>query len=341
MIHILLIHVLVSISQSHNTDAIATYLDSLQQAGKINGHILLRKNKKTIYEKSFGYTDGSKQTFLTKGYRFNIGSVYKEFPAVAIMQLQEKKRLSIDDKVSDHLKELPDWSEQITIKQLMQYSSGLPLIPWNDYFSKGITITDADLLNGLQEIKTLEFEPGTDYLYSNNNPILLIKLVETISQSRFSDYLRDNILDPYGLKTLIIKDQYPYQDRTLMAIPFNADFKEDAYSLSVKSLLFTATAADLVNWFEQLSDFRIVSKESMKILSETAKTGDNIESPLGYCSWDNDDIIEHSHHGSTANYECIVRNYKQDGITIVILTNQKQRNVFEISDRIYRLLRAD
>ncbi len=85
----------------------------------------------------------------------------------------------------------------------------------------------------------------------------------------------------------------------------------------------------------------MLANRSVKTLSEKAKTGDNIQAPLGACDWKNDKIIEHSHHGSTASYECVVRRFKQDGITIVILTNQKHRNVHDISDEIYNILKKD
>lgn len=109
--------------------------------------------------------------------------------------------------------------------------------------------------------------------------------------------------------------------------------------MSVKSLLFNSTASDMATWFEQFEGFKVVSKESVKALSVEAKDGDNIQAPLGRCDWKDEKIIEHSHHGSTANYECVVHRFKQDGITIVILTNQKHQNVYDISNEIYEIIK--
>ncbi len=257
------------------------------------------------------------------------------------LQLQEKNRIHIEDKISKYIPDLPIWSEKISIKNLLQYSSGLPRIGWNEYFSKGINVTEDDILNELKGVATLAFEPGSDYLYSNVNPILLIRIVENITNTRFNDYLKEAIFQPLKMNGTIIKDQYPYKDKALMAIPFNADFEEDAYKMSVKNLLFSSTARDMAHWLDQLGNFKVVSKQSVKTLSEEAKTGDNIQAPLGRCDWENDKIIEHSHHGSTASYECVVRRFKQDRITIVILTNQKHRNVHDISDEIYNIVKKD
>ncbi|MDO1498891.1 serine hydrolase domain-containing protein [Winogradskyella maritima] len=143
---------------------------------------------------------------MTMEYRFNIGSIYKEFPAVSIMQLQEKNLINLDDKISKYILELPNWSEEISVQNLLQYSSGLPTIGWDIYFSKGINVNDNDILEELKSIKNLEFEPGSDYLYSNSNPILLIKIVENITKTTFNRYLQENIFNVYGWKIQSLKN---------------------------------------------------------------------------------------------------------------------------------------
>lgn len=337
----LLISLIIPFFGCQNYENVDSYLDELYKDGELNGNILIIKKDKIFYEKSFGFTNGSKRKMLTKDYRFDIGSVFKEFPAVAIMQLKEKNCINLNDKLPKHISGLPKWAEKISIKNLLQYSSGLPEIAWGEYFSKGIKITDEDIMKDLQNIEDLEFEPGSDYLYSNHNPILLIKIVENITQSKFKDYIQENIFNPFNMNSTVINDQYPYIDKTLMAIPFDTDFIEDDYEISIKSTLISSTARDISVWFEQLGDFNIVNKQSIKILSEEAKWGFNIQSPLGLCDWENNKIIEHSHHGSNGNYECIVRRFKQEDITIVILTNQKHENVYDISNEIYKILKKN
>ena len=317
---------------------IGAYLKELHRNGKLNGNVLVVKDDQTLYEKSFGYADGSKSILLNKNFRFNIGSVYKEFPAVAIMQLSEKNLLKTDDKIQKYLPDLPNWAKKISIKHLLQYSSGLPNINANEYVSKNLTLTDELILGDLQKIKKLEFEPGTDYLYTNYSPILLMKIVEKITKKNFKDYARENIFEPFGLKGTVIKDQYPYKNKDLMAIPFDKEFKEDKFKTTISGVLFTSTINDMYLWFKQLDSFKIISKDSVKFLSETVKNGDNIQSPLGAGIWKDGKIIEHTHHGSMINYECVVRRFKQDDLTIVILTNQNQRNVYDISNKIREII---
>ncbi|WKN41397.1 serine hydrolase domain-containing protein [Tunicatimonas pelagia] len=341
MTNLVLLHFIALFFGCQNPESIDAYLTQKHQEGKLNGNVLVIKDGETVYEKSFGYADGSKTTLLTEDYRFNIGSVYKEFPAVAIMQLVEKGQIKVDENIAKYIPELPKWSQEVTIKHLLQYSSGLPRIDWGSYFSQGINVTEAEIMDEIKNIEILDFEPGTDYLYTNNSPILLIKIVENVTNTNFNKYVTENIFIPYDMPSTVIKDQYPYEDRSLMAVPFDDEFDEDDYKLAVSGILFSSTARDLANWFQQLGYFEIVSEESVRFLSQEAKAGDNIQAPLGRCDWEDDEIIEHLHHGSSGNYECVVRRFKQEGITIAILTNQKHGNVNELSEEIYKIMKRN
>ena len=341
MANLILLNLTALLFGCQNPESIDAYLTQKHQEGELNGNVLVIKDGETIYEKSFGYTDGSKSTSLTKDYRFNVGSVYKEFPAVAIMQLVEQGQINVNDNIAKYISELPDWARQVTIKHLLQYSSGLPKINWGGYFSQGINVTEVEIMHEIRGVKTLDFEPGTDYLYTNSSPILLIKIIENITQTSFNEYLRENIFTPHNMPSTVIKDQYPYKDKSLMAMPFDAEFKEDNYEISLNGLLFSTTARDITHWFQQLGNFETISKQSVKFLSQEAKVGNNIQAPLGRCDWENDNIVEHLHHGSSGNYECVIRRFKQEGITIAILTNQKHGNVNELSDKIYQIVKRD
>jgi hypothetical protein len=270
-------------------------------------------------------------------HRFNIGSIYKEIPAVAILKLQEEGNLQLNDHLSMYVTDLPEWAEQITIKSLLQYSSGLPKMKFDEHFSNGITVTEEILMNDLRNVRELQFKPGTNYLYTNYSPMLLSKIVEHIIKQDFQSYAQNHLFAPYGINHIKVNSQYPYLDKTSMAIPFDEAFKEDDYTIKVDWVLTGYTASDLYNWFKHLDSFNIVSRESMKILSQEAIQGDNIQSPLGRSDWENGDIKLHLHHGSSASYESLVRHHKQDKIMIILMTNQKQGNVHDIADELYRL----
>lgn len=309
--------------------------------GKLNGNVLVVKNGKVIYEKSFGYANGSKTTLLAKNDKFGIGSVYKEFPAVAIMQLYEKKQLKLEDKISQYIPDLPDWGGKISIKNLLQYTSGLPRVSWRKLYSSGKSLTEKDLFEHIKSVKKLRFEPDSDYLYTNCSPLLLMKVIENISHLTFDQYLTKHILKPFNLSGIVLKNHYPYQDKLSMAMPFNASFVEDKYKLSAKSLLFAASTQGLYQWFRKLSHFEVISESSLRYLAEKYKPAAKFQSPLGRVIFDNKGKeLEHAHHGSNGNHECLVRYFKPIDLSIVVLTNQKHRNVHHISKEIYEIVKG-
>jgi len=142
------------------------------------------------------------------------------------------------------------------------------------------------------------------------------------------------------MKGTEIKKEYPFKERRLMAFPINSDFKEDKYKLKSPTMLLTSTVNDLNIWFTKLNKNEIIKKESLKFLGQTAKLEkDNMQSPLGACEIESGEILEHIHHGQMGNYESLVKRNNKEDITIVIMTNQKNKNVFEISDSIDLLIK--
>ncbi len=326
-------------SESTKKTEVYRTIDSLFQSqyknGQLNGSILIIKNNNTIYEKSYGYSDSTKTTQLNSSFRFNIGSIYKEFPAVAIMQLKEKGHLNLDDRIQKYLPELPKWSNQILIKHLLQYTSGLPRVNW----MKHENINGNDVYTDLLNLEELNSNPGEQYLYTNNSPYLLIKIIERITKMNFNSYVKQNVFIPYNLKDTSIKKSYPYNDRSLMAIPFDSNYQEDTFPIHISSILFCSTPKDMYSWFEQLNTFKIISEESLLILAQKSNvSGNNIQSPLGYTDIKDGKISEHSHHGSSGNYESLVRHYNVSDLTIIIMTNQKHNNLHYFTEQVEKII---
>jgi CubicO group peptidase (beta-lactamase class C family) len=349
----LLIPVILTGCQSH--DSIDSYMQELASEGNFNGNILVIKNGETLYENSFGFVDASQTVQLTKDYRFGLGSIYKELPAVAIMQLQEKGLLDVDDKIDTYLKGLPDWASKISIKNLLQYTSGLPKLAWEKYVGTDGVITDKKIENDLLAINDLNFEPGEDYLYTNYSPMLLSGIVEKITKQTFPDYVSQNLLIPFSINNTKFHTVVPFLDRNLMAIPFNQTYVEDSVKLEianeayvegstnieVSGALFYFTARDLYQWVDSLHAYKVINPASLKFLSEHADFFGNIQAPLGSVEWENNKVVEHTHHGENGSYEVIARRYYNDSdvLTIVVQSNQKRQNMFEISDEIKSILK--
>ncbi|WKX76694.1 serine hydrolase domain-containing protein [Zobellia laminariae] len=156
---LLLLFISITFVNCSSHTSIDSYIKELAAEGEFNGNILVVLDEEKVYENSFGFSDGSKTVKLTKKFRFDLGSVYKEFPAVSIMQLQEKGLLNVEDKINIYLKDLPSWASTISIENLMQYTSGLPEVEWDKYFEINERITDEKIKEDLLNIEELEFKP--------------------------------------------------------------------------------------------------------------------------------------------------------------------------------------
>lgn len=308
---------------------------SYAEAGTFNGNVLVMRDGQKLYEASFGYIDGQQKERLNKKDRFGIGSIYKEFPAVAIMKLHEQKKLDLNDPLSQHVPNLPGWSSGITIKDLLQYTSGLPRLNWRKHDG----ITEQNVLDDLKALKALKFQPGTDYFYSNNGPILLIRIVESVTGKPFPVYLKKHLLEPAGIRGRVLEEGFPYSNRKGIAIPFDENFEEDTFSVNISNIMFTLSAADVYRWVDALNSFKIIDESSVAYLGKTASLErSNMQAPLGTCVFENGVLVKHRHHGSSGNYEALVTRMNDSKVTVVLLTNRKTRKLDEITAKLLEIV---
>lgn len=177
-------------AQSNSNARIDSLMKQYSQDGTFNGNVLVTKNNKVIYNQSFGFTDETKNEKLTADHRFNLGSITKEFSAVALMQLKEQGKLNLTDKVSKFLPELGRWANEVSISHLLNFTSGIPNVNWKK------VKTDEDLFNGLMQVDSLNFKPGTEYYYNNNNIFLRQFIVNRITGLPFKVYAEKSIFRP-------------------------------------------------------------------------------------------------------------------------------------------------
>ena len=308
-----------------------TLIDSLMivsyNRGVFNGNILVAKNKKIIYQNEFGYSDASKSKMLNRNSIFNIGSIGKEFNAVALMILRERGLLTLDDNISKFELQLPEWSTKVTIRNLLKYTSGLPKINWNRVKN------DEDIYEDLRTIEHLNFEPGSDYLYSNNNVFLQRRIVEKLSGMSFNDFIQKNILIPCNMSDAVL-DATPNNPRLVSA--FNNDMVNDRPMDIEFSGWVYPTANDMYNWISSLHSGKIISKESLILLFDSYSK--NSESALGKGIFENKELLLHEHHGSSFNYESFVHYNVNEDLSIILMTNNKNHKLREITESIENIL---
>ncbi len=317
-------------AQNKHQFQIDSILDICQKRGIFNGNALVIKDEKVIYRAERGFTDASKTKTLSKNSMFNIGSISKEFNAIGIMMLKEKGLLNLDDKISKYQLGLPDWSNKISIKNLLQYTSGLPSIDWDNVHN------DNDVYNDLKNLKTLEFEPGKGYLYSNNNIFLQRRIIENITGKTFNQFLKQNILEPIGMNNSVIDHQYENPD---FVRAFNSEGVNDEKRQLTMSGWVCPSIDDLAKWVNQLISYHIISKESLYLLFEAYSK--ESQSALGNGTFTNKELTTYVHHGSSRNYESIVYYDIQEKAMIILMTNSKSLKIGEIAQAIMHIVKDE
>ena len=172
--------------------------------------IAVIKNNQLIYSKAFGHTDAKQKIPATPDTVYQWWSITKLFTAVAVLQLQEKNLLSINDPV---LKHLPTFTtrgkkvepEEVTIKHLLSHSSGLgdiglSILGWI-HFDGDPDLNQTELFNShVGKYNKLKAKPGEQGRYSNFGYLTLAAVIEAVSDMSYEDYVLKNILQPLGMK---------------------------------------------------------------------------------------------------------------------------------------------
>ena len=325
--NLLLLLLITSIASAQNKFAtIDSLIKQKNKQGLFNGNVLVMENGKVLYKTAIGYADTTKQVKLTTAHRFHIGSIAKEFNAVSIMMLQEQGKLNINDKITKYLTGLPAWANTISIKNLLQYSSGIPNLNWK--ILKG----DADALAAIKAIQKPDFEAGTQYAYNNSNTFLQRQIIEKVSGMKFNDFVAKKLLKPLGMNNSIVD---PVDSTPLMAISYNNSFVRSPMVYPFTG--WTAvTLDDFYKWEKGLENFKLISPAStQQILTpfEPQK-----QCGLGGGTMDNGILVTHQHDGTAMNYQALLTTDVPKGRTVILMTNNKQNNLYDINSAIEAIM---
>lgn len=297
--------------------AIHAALTRFHDEDRFNGVALVARDGKVIHEAAYGARSATHPAPLQVDDRFNIGSIAKEFSAVAVMRLHERGRLDLDVPVARILDDLPAWSQKVTTHQLLDYTSGLPDLRWREIRN------DRDVYADLQKVTELEFEPGTKYGYRYQNVMLRQFVVEKVAAVPFNVYVERRIFKPCRMKHAALN--LP-ANAPRLAASFNRERKADDTFMPITGVVF-ATAGDLWRWSECLHGARVLTPASIALLGH----GFNPENgALGRMVWNRDRLVEHAHLGQSRNFEALMYSNLSRRITVVLLSNSRRDNLEQI-----------
>ena len=289
-----------------------------------SGSVLVARDGRTLLSKGYGLANREHGVPCTAKTKYRIGSVTKQFTAAAILALADDGELDVRDELELYLPDLPEAWHPITIHDLLSHQSGLPNVTNDPEYMVWARLPSRPLKT-IERVfdRPLDFEPGTDYAYSNTGFLTLALVVEEASGSRWETYLRERLLDPLGMEdtghdrndAILEHRASGYQE--FMGKVFNAPFHDMSVPIGGGDVY--STVEDLLIWDEALhgGEGRLLSEAS-----RTAMVTPN-RSSYGYGIVAGELLGRPAvHHGGAIfGFRAQLTRFLDERVTVIVLSN--------------------
>ena len=336
------------------------YLEQQQSESLPGLSIAVRKDNEIVYMNSKGLAKTDIKQSINSETQFRLGSISKPIIALAIMQLVESGKLSLDDQLLSFYPEFPTSFENITISHLLSHRSGI-----FDYINDNTNVLALDNLNMQDALEfignpnsgfaNLEFEPGSMGNFSNTGYTILALIVEKVAGVTLPEYLNQHIFGPAGMEnTFVISENEHLGDH---GENYAFSLGTNINVLGFNSLIYGAngvvsTTSDMMHFVESLLKNEFVSEESLDLMTATQGAVPNIETDygLGWFTgtgnyWHTGFITDPNdfwHTGGFDGYQTVLSINPDLGFEVVILSNggenttQKMWKILEIVRKHYK-----
>lgn len=339
--------VVKSQNQENIINPIKSHLKILEKENNLSGVVLIAKDGKPIFKETFGFSNLPDRVKNKPDTKFNLASINKMFTAIAIMQLVESGKISLQDKVGQYLLDYPNKmvADSVTIHQLLTHTSGMFSF-WEEYdkLAKEKFKTVDDYLPLFVD-KKLAFAPGSSFLYSNSGYMVLGLLIEKVSGQNYFDFVKEHIYKP---SKMINTDAYELDNAIpnlatgyTMSLEEPGQWKNNSFLNPTKGTPAGggySTVDDLLNFSNTLQNNILLSKENT-----TLCTSGKVKFREGMYGYGFEETIINGHRifGHTGGHDGVASEimiYPDLGYTVVILTNGEVENYWEASNLIKKQL---
>ena len=302
--------------------------------------VIVIQNGRVVLSRAYGMADLTNGVAATPRTDYRLASVTKQFTAMAILLLVKDGKLGYDVPVRDILTEMPPASHQVTIRNLLNHTSGV--LDYEDLIpdTQTVQVHDADVLKLLATRDSMNFAPATHYRYSNSGYCLLALIVERVSRMPFARFLQERIFGPLGMTSSVAHrdgvDTVP--NRAYGYTPDSGRFLPTDQSVTSATLgdggVYTSVE-DLVRWDQALYPGGLMDSATMTqattpplLLNDSTQYGFGwfIDSYRGVRRW--------RHTGETSGFRNAIQRYPDRRFTVIILTNRNGGDPATIAERI-------
>ncbi len=290
--------------------------------------VLVKKKGQILFRKGYGLANMELQVPVEPDMIFRLGSITKQFTAVAILMLAEQGKLSLQDEITKFVPDYPTQGRTITVEHLLTHTSGIKsytdMPEWLPLMRKDMTLQE--IINLFKD-QPMEFAPGERWKYNNSGYILLGAIIEKVSGKSYAQFLEDHIFGPLGMK-------HSFYDSTTRLIPRripgyskgNSGFENAPYlsmtqPYAAGSLL--SSVDDLAIWNEALLAGKLIKRDSLQHAFSSFKLKDGTDARYGFgwfvSSYEGHRLIEHG--GGIPGFTSYALIMPEDQVFVALLTN--------------------
>jgi CubicO group peptidase (beta-lactamase class C family) len=320
-------------AQAPTRGVLTQRIDSLAAAFLESTHtpaisVAVLRGSDTLVMKGYGAASLEPHRDATPSTVYEIGSITKQFTSAAIMRLIERGKLSLDDPMSKYLPDVPLHGHVVTVRQLLNHTSGI-----HDYTSSPEWAkTWTQMLTPRQVVAfvdkdTFDFAPGTKWRYDNTGYVLLGMIIEKVTGEPYASYVQHDLFTPLGLKQTSYCPNRPtdpsfaagYTSRSGTVKP--ADFLDMSHPLAAGALC--STVRDLVKWQRALVAGRVVNAKSFALMTtaDTLNDGKRLSYGFGLVPGQMGTHRSVGHGGGIPGFTTASIFFPDDSVNVAVFSN--------------------
>jgi CubicO group peptidase (beta-lactamase class C family) len=316
-----------------------------------SGSVMVARDGKVLFSEAYGYADQEWKTPNTLDTRFRIGSLSKQFTAAAILMLEDRGLLKVEDPLKKYIPNIPASWEGITIHHLLTHTSGIQTYtlaghPWptNEPF-------DIPKLVDFLKDAPLDFPPGTDYRYDNSGYFLLGGIIENVSGQSYEKFLHENIFAPLGMANTGYDHPETFLDHRASGYErhgiheySNANYMDMSVPYAAGALY--STVSDLTKWEQALYNGELFSSTELTKMT-TGYSAKVAKSDWGYnygygIMIDDDKGRRLYHHtGGINGFISVLYFYPDEKLSIAVLCNVTGSRHVKVAENLAAMVHGD
>jgi CubicO group peptidase (beta-lactamase class C family) len=298
------------------------YMAITTKDGAFMGTVLVAKDGKTLFSNGYGFANAEHGVLNNVDTKFRLGSITKQFTAVAVLQLEEQGKLKVSDPMCSYVANCPESWKPITLHHLLTHTSGLFNFTSDPEYPAKIMLPSppAKTLEKIRD-KPLRFEPGARFEYSNSGYLALAIVVEKASGESYPAYMTKHVFQPAGMNDSGHDDHRPVlKNRATGYEGMGPGLRHAAYhdmTIPIGAGDLYSTAADLVRWDRALEGDKLLKAPARTKLFTPEKSN----YAYGWIVTKTHNRASQMHGGGIDGFSTVITRFPEERLVVIALSN--------------------